>query len=112
MYKITLANGTVLHNIHVNGTTFIAPDDFDPSIMTEKNLAPTIIEKVGDDRDPYDTGMIVTGEHSNMRYYDAGGNLEDGYHFALADISKEELFQSKMYADIQYIAMMTDVDIL
>lgn len=111
MYKITLANGVELNNIHVNGTTFIASDDFDPSIMTEKNLAPTIIEKVGDDRDPYDVGMIVTGEHSNMRYYDAGGVQEDGYHFALADIPKEELFQSKMYADIQYIAMMADIEL-
>lgn len=112
MYKITLANGVVLNDIRVNGTTFISTNPIDPSIMTEVNLSPTIIEKVGNDTDPYDMGIIRTGEHHNMRYYEAGKpEGEEGYYFALADIPEEELVMSKMYADIQYLAMMTDTEL-
>lgn len=112
MYKITLADGTVLNDIRVNATTFISQTPIDPSIMTEANLAPTIIERVGDELDSFDMGMVVTGEHHNMRYYEAGKpEGEEGYYFALVDIPEEELVMSKMYADIQYLAMMTDTEL-
>ena len=36
---------------------------------------------------------------------------DDGYYFALRDLTDEELEKMKMQSDIEYLAMMSDVDL-
>ncbi len=37
-------------------------------------------------------------------------HYEDGYYFVLREIPQEELDKLKMQSDIEYIAMMSDID--
>jgi len=48
-------------------------------------------------------------EHSNMELVTIL-KYEDGYYFALRDLSQDELKRMKIESDIEYIAMMVDVD--
>ena len=38
-------------------------------------------------------------------------HYEDGYYFVLRDITEAELEKMKMQSDIEYLAMMSDIDL-
>ena len=38
-------------------------------------------------------------------------HYEDGYYFILRELSAAELKEIKMQSDIEYLAMMTDIDL-
>ena len=38
-------------------------------------------------------------------------HYEDGYYFILRELSKAEIKERKMQGDIEYLAMMTDIDL-
>ena len=38
-------------------------------------------------------------------------HYEDGYYFVLRELSQEEINMAKIQGNIEYLAMMTDVDL-
>ena len=36
---------------------------------------------------------------------------DDGYHFVLRDLTQDEIDKEQMQADIEYLAMMSDIDL-
>lgn len=107
MYKITLADGTIIDNVQLNASTFVAPEEFNSSIMTDKNLSPTIIENIGED-DGFDANMVETGDHPHMRFIETGKLDNDpGYPFCLIDIPEEEVRQKAVDSAISFMAQTT-----
>lgn len=109
MIKITLADGTVVDNIELNGTTFVSKTPIDEKIF-ENNMSPVEIETVGDG--PVDLmASHVIGHHENMTYQHIVSPFEGEYWFGLNDVSQSDLEFAKNRADIEYLAMMMDVEL-
>lgn len=97
-YKITLADGTEINNLKLNGNNYISTEPIDSSIF-EGNCSPVIIND---------------GTHEELH-----GNMEliqvievnSEYWFILRDLSSEELAQINIRSDIEYLAMMTGVEL-
>lgn len=109
MYTITLADGTKLENLRLNGNNFIADyklteDDF------RLKLYQVDIEST--DEEPSD---IELGRHYNMELLALQSGLpymEKGeYWFILGEISEDQLRYGQLKADIEYLAMMTDTEL-
>lgn len=106
MYKIILSDGRVLNNIDVNGTVLISKEDIDSSIF-EHNLSPVDIELIGDR--PSLSLIDLEGHHENMTYSVLESSEE--FHFTLSDIPESEMRIAKMASDIEYMAMMNDIEL-
>ena len=94
-YKITLSDGTVLDNLKLNGNNFIANYPVESEIF-KNNCSPVVInEEV----------------HPNMELVQVTKNELGEYWFVLRDLSEAELAAIKTRADIEYLAMMCDVEL-
>lgn len=95
IYKITLADGTVINNLHLNGDNFISREPIDKGVF-ENNCSPVIInDGYADDR------------HSHMKLIQITEPFEGEYWFVLCDVSDEELIREVCQAGIQYLAEQT-----
>ena len=98
IYTITLADGTELSNLRLNGNNFVS----DTPVMREQfefNCSPVTI-----------SNGKYTEKHENMELVHL--QVIDGqYYFVLLDISPEDLWKRKVTADMQYISMMTEVEL-
>lgn len=97
-YKITLADGTMLENLSLNGNNFISASEVDASIF-ESNCCPVTINDG-------ETDEI----HDNMELVQVT-KVDGKYWIVLRDISEKELERDKMKSDIEYIAMMSDIEL-
>lgn len=98
IYKIILADGTVINNLTMNGNNFISDEAIEASIF-EANCCPVTINDGTSDE-----------VHENMELVQVT-SVEGKSWFVLRDISEKELEQAKMKSDIEYLAMMCDVEL-
>lgn len=98
VYSITLADGTEIAGLKLNGNNFVSLVEVSADTF-EDNTYPVIISD-GEtaEEHPYMTLVQVT-------------QMGEEWWFILRDLSQEELRDAKVRADIDYIALMTDVDI-
>lgn len=101
-WKITLADGTQLKNLGLNGNNFISEEEITEDIF-EGNLSSVKIEGIED-------GEKVKQEYEHMELIHIIHN-EDGYYFALRELSEEEVRNEKIQSNLDYLAMMVDVDL-
>lgn len=98
VYTICLADGTELSNLRMNGNNYISS-----SVVTEDmfvdNCDPVVIND-GENEESHDHMALI-----HITKYG------DDYYFALRDRTKEELDQLKTKADIEYLAMMSDIEL-
>jgi hypothetical protein len=97
-YKITLADGTEIKNLRLNGNNYISKEPVTSSVF-ESNCSPVIIND-----------GIRDELHSNMELIQIT-EVNDEHWFVLRDLSSEELAQIKIRSDIEYLAMMTGVEL-
>lgn len=110
-FEITLADGTKLAGLELNGNNFMSKTEVTAETFNGK-LGHVVIDgnKALDE-----TGLI--GEHSNMEliqiahYTKAKHGMEDGWYFVLRDIPTAELEKVKIQGDIEYVAMMSGIDL-
>jgi hypothetical protein len=102
-WKITLADGTKLENLSLNGNNFVSENEITEDIF-EGNLLKVKIEGINDE------GQEIIEEHNHMELVQIV-HYEDGYYFVLRDITEAELEKMKMQSDIEYLAMMSDIDL-
>lgn len=98
IYKITLADGTVLDGLSLNGNNFISSAQVDASAF-ESNCSPVVINDGETDEVHEHMDLVQVTE------------VDGKYWFVLRDITKTELEQAKIKSDIEYIAMMCDVEL-
>ncbi len=97
-YTITLSDGTVIENLILNGNNFISNQDITPEIF-KNNLSPVIIND-GVKNEIHDNMILVQITEINEKKA-----------FILRDVSEAEFNDLKNRADIEYIAMMMDIDL-
>lgn len=98
IYAITLADRTVIKKLRLNGNNFISQTAVNPAIF-QGNCSPVVISD----------GMRKE-IHQHMELVQVTRPEEECW-FVLRDISREELAQIKLQADLAYVAMMAGVTI-
>lgn len=98
IYKITLANGTEIGNLRLNGNNFISDTPIAATIF-DGNCSSVIIN---------DGEKDVL--HENMELVQIT-SVGDEHWFVLRDLTVAELEKIKMQSDIEYVAMMAGVEI-
>lgn len=101
-WKITLSDGTQLKNLGLSGNNFISETEITEDMFTGK-LSRVIVEGQED-------GQDVRNEYEHMELVQIV-HYEDGYYFVLRELSQQELKEIKMQGDIEYLAMMSDIDL-
>ena len=102
-WKITLSDGTTIEDLGLNGNNFVSETEVTEDTF-EGKLSSVTIEGVNED------GETVTEEHSRMELVHIT-KYDDGYHFVLRDLTQDEIDKEQMQADIEYLAMMSDIDL-
>lgn len=97
-YSITLADGTVIGDLKLNGNNFISKTKVSHDVFAD-NCSPVTI-----------SDGEVEEVHDNMELVQIT-EMGDDYWFVLRDISKAEMEKIKMQSDIEYIAMMSGVEL-
>ena len=98
VYTVTLADGTELTNLTLNGNNFISETAIGAAVF-EDNCSPVVIS---------DGETEETHEHMELVQVTVYGG---DYWFVLRDIPQEELEKIQTRADIEYIAMMTGIEL-
>ena len=105
-FTITLADGTQLAGLELNGNNFISKNEISKNTFTGKLSHVTITGDSGKD----EAGLI--GEHTNMELirceYDKGLG---GYAFVLRDIPAAELEMAQLKGTVAYVSMMTGYEL-
>lgn len=99
MYTITLADGTEIKNLSLNGNNFISDIPLDTALFAD-NM-----------KTVHFSGPDMEETHRNMELV---GIREDGgkYWFVLRDLSPQELKERKILADIAALSTTSDDIIL
>ncbi len=103
-FTVTLADGTSIKGLGLNGNNFVSKTEVTPEMFAGK-LGHVVIE--GPDGAD-DAGLI--GEHEHMELIQIA-HYADGWYFVLRDTPTEKLEGLKNRGDIEYIAMMTGVEL-
>lgn len=98
-YTITLADGTVLDNLKLNGDNFISNTAINADIFNEN--CSTIIINDG----------VNSETHNNMVFVQVTEQEPGKYWFVLRKLSTSELVWIKMQSDIDYVAMMAGIEL-
>ena len=98
IYKITLANGSELSDLKLNGNNFISESEITEDMFAD-NLSPVSLSD-GDTDDVHDNMALV-------QISKIGGKNA----FILRDLTAAELKEIKIRADIEYIAMMAEIEL-
>ena len=98
IYKITLADGTVIDNLRLNGNNYISDKELTADMFLG-NLAKVIVND-GERDTVYENMELV----QIVKY-------DEEYWFILRTMTKRELQDLKNRADIDYLAMMSDIEL-
>lgn len=98
-WKITLSDGTQLKNLRQNGNNFVSETEITADIFNG-NLSKVVIEDGEGNVQEYEHMELIQIVH-----------YKDGYYFVLRELTQDELKAIKIQADIEYLAMMTDIDL-
>lgn len=97
-YSITLADGTIIGDLKLNGNNFISKTKISEDAFADNCTPITISDGEAEEI------------HDNMELVQIT-EMGDEYWFVLRDISKAEMEKIKMQSDIEYIAMMAGVEL-
>ncbi len=98
-YRITLADGTVLDNLRMNGNTFISQSPINPAVFNG-NCTGVII-----------SDGVTEASHDFMEYVPTAQPMAGEFWSSLRDVSEQELAMMRMQANIEYIGMMAGVEL-
>lgn len=95
---IKLADGTLLNNIELNGNNYISKVPVDESLLTNLNLRR--VEIIGETTEVLENATLCN-------FWEQA----DGTHMIFRLLSEPELKQEELNARIEYLAMMTDIEL-
>ena len=101
-FTITLADGTQITDLALNGNNFISSNEITESTFAGKLAKVTITG----DSEQDEAGLI--GEHSNMALVQVK-KYGNEYWFVLRELSAQELRDMRIDARLDYIEMMEDL---
>lgn len=95
MMTITFPDGEILDDLEMNGNNFVTSKALDEKFF-ENNLDGVVIDGVTHDR------MVL----------DAVQTIDGKCYFIIRDMTENEIFQADVMGKIEYLSMMTDVEIV
>lgn len=98
IYTITLKDGTRIENLRMNGNNFISQEQINPEIF-DGNLGEVTINDGENDEVHENMGLVQVTQ------------MGDEYWFVLIDVPAYEIANEKLRSDLDYLAMMIDVEI-
>lgn len=98
IYTVTLADGTQISNLTMNGNNFISTEVIARSVF-ENNCSPVVISDGEKEETHSAMALIHLTEYERETW------------FALRDMSNSELEAIKNRSDIEYLALMCDVEL-
>ena len=98
IYTITLEDGTRIEHLRLNGNNFISQEEIDPDVF-EGNLGQVTIND-GENDEVHENMGLVQVTHMGEEYW-----------FVLRDVPENEIANAKLRSDLDYLAMMADVEI-
>lgn len=98
VYTITLSDGSKLENITMNGSNYVSQTEITEDTFKDKLSKITVSD--GEIEESYENMNLV----QIVKY-------DDGYYFVLFATPESQLIQNKMRSDIDYLALMSDVDL-
>lgn len=99
-WKITLADGSVLDNLKLNGNNFISATRVQEEDFAGSKLDHVIIEGPDGEYEEHDNMALVQITEVNADYW-----------FVLREYSAQEIWMAKVNSNMEYIAMMADIDL-
>lgn len=96
--KIILSDGSKIDNLRLNGNNFVSEIE-----ITEEDFKGKLSKVIIEYEDRIEELNHV--ELVQIVHY------KDGWYFVLRELSKDEIENIKTRADIEYLAMMTNVDL-
>lgn len=100
MYEIILADGTELKNLKLNGNTYISQEEVRRFDFIG-NMSEVIVKNTEDD--------IELRMH-NVELIDLSKDSE-GWNISIREIPANEIQLTQLTAQVEYLAMMTDIDL-
>lgn len=100
LYSIVFADGTTMNNLVLSGNTFISS-----AAVTEADFAhklSTVTYRAADGSEEV---------HKNVELNVLYQNSDGKYCFVLREIPDAELANKKLQSDVEYISMMTGIDL-
>ena len=92
---IALSNGTELTGLELNGNNYISPER-----LTEDTFADGL------------SPVVINGEeHERMALVQCIQHADGRTWFILRDVTAEEVANAKLRSDIDFIALMSDIDL-
>lgn len=111
MYTLTLNDGTSIGNLAFKHSCLVSKELLTAAMFRGK-LSPVKVEGTsGPDEDPkeYDyNGLIGEHEHMEVVYI---REQDGGYALMLRDIPRDEYERALMASQIEYVAMMADIEL-
>lgn len=98
IYTITLADGTVIHNLTINGNNYISKTKLVEDTFRDNCSPVTINDGTNDEVHPFMDLLQITENDGE-------------YWLVLRDIPADELEKMQMKSDIEYLAMMGGVEL-
>lgn len=99
-YTITLTDSTVLNNLKLIDGIFYSEQPITAGIF-KNNLTNVTI-----------SGGEITEIHKQMKLAnDFVFQTEGLWHFTLSDVPEEEIKMNKLRSDLEYLAMMSDIEL-
>ena len=98
VYTITLADGTVISNLTMNGNNFVSETQITSDIFEDNLFEVTISDGEYEE------------VHENMELVQIA-QYGDDYYFVLRDLTPAEMEKLSIRADIEYIAMMAGIEL-
>lgn len=92
---IALSNGTTLTDLEMNGNNYITRQQISAETF-EDGLSPVVIN--GEEHP--EMALVQVQEHADGRFW-----------FILRDATAEEAAQAKLRSDIDFIALMSDIEL-
>ena len=92
---IALSNGTELTGLELNGNNYISPEK-----LTEDTFADGL------------SPVVINGEeHEQMALVQCIQHADGRTWFILRDVTAEEIASAKLCSDIDFIALMSDIEL-
>ena len=98
-YKITLSDGTILENLRLNGNNFISNVRVEEAIFIG-NCSPLTINNGEVDDIHEHAELVQVVQHGDESW------------FVLRDLTDAELRERQLRSDVDYLAMMTETDLM
>lgn len=98
-YKITLADGSTIENLSLNGNNYISKNELTEAIFKDNLERVTIACSDGNTEELERLALVQIQKHG------------EEYWFVLRKLSKQEIKDARTQANIEYLAMMTNVDL-